>query len=688
MLRNRNAGALGPARQSGSVIILAALGISLTVILLSITNIGFLYFYKREYQKTADLAAMAGARQLISQNGSVSCTNNATPAAQASAARNMGSKPYQLVITCGKWDPSATPAFDTSVSTADMDAVRAVVSGTPPSFLPFVEAPVITAMATALADQPVAALNIESTLAAIDSSKGALLNALVGGLLGGSVNLSAGAWNGLLNTDVNLLRYLDALALELGISAGNYDQVLGADVTLGQLLSVAADVLNQGGGSGGSTADVGAALGGLLQLANLNLPGFTPLLHLGDLINLQTGTPTSGLDLGLNLLQLVEGSVQLASSQCAVCATVPISLPGVAGINVRVKVIEPPQGPSIGNPALAVMDPLGPNRIYVRTAQVRTLISVDLPIAGSVLSGVQSLLNDTVISGITNTVNDLLSLNLLGLLQSLSCLVYCDIQRDIIDIQVLPSPRLDVNLDAGSGQAYVNDYDCSNTKSLSVPTKTAAAELRVGKMGDSAADAAGKVFSSSAPPTVEPVPLLDIGTRYVRYQCSLLLICGTTWRTASGTWTNDKSLSQRIAFAGGGIGVKADVPVAGSNTTLTYTDPPSGGLPNLGESPAVQTVTSTNIVNSLSNTLNGLQLQFYPPSGSSVGTSGLGNVLTLVGSVVNTLVSTLTGIISGVLSPLLDPLLNLLLTGLGVDLNKVDVGANMTCQGSGATLVD
>jgi len=673
-----------PARQRGSIIIFAALGLSLAVILLSTTDIGFLYFYKREYQKAADLAAMAGARHLVAANGTRSCSANAQPAAATSAAQNLGSKPYTLKVTCGRWTPSATNPLDLSASAASIDAVRVEISGTPPRILPFVGQRTVVANATALADQALAQLTIRSTLATVDTTQSALLNAVVGGLLGGSINLPVAAWNGLLNTDINLLRYLDALALELGINAGNYSQVLGAEVKLGTLLGVAADVLNQGGGTG----SVGASVGALDQLSLLNLPAFSPLLKLGDILNIQTGTPASGLDANLNVLNLLQGSIQLANSQCAACIALPVNVPGIASANVRVGVISPPQLSSIGNPALAKANPLGPDRIYVRTAQVRALVSLDLPIAGSVLTGLEALLDSPLISGLTNAVNDLLSLNLVGLLQGLSCVLYCDIQRDIIDLRILPTPRLDVNLDAGSGEAYVNDYNCTNTKELKAPTKTATAHLRIGKMGTSAADAANKVFSSSIPPSVDPVAILDIGTKRVRYQCVLLVGCWTEWRTAAGTWSTNQSQAARTAFAGGGIGLKVDAPVAGVNTTSTYSDPPVAGLPDIGQTPAYKTVTSTNIVNSLRSTLTGVQLQIYPPSGSGLGTNGLGNVLALVGSVVNTLVSTVSGLVTALLSPLLDPLLNVLISSLGVDLNKIDVGGNLSCDGGGATLVD
>jgi uncharacterized membrane protein len=670
------ASSLSARRQQGSIVIFAALGLSLAVILLSIADMGFLYFYKREYQKAADLAAMAGARSLH-----LSCETARTTGI-ANANQNLGNRNHNApVLECGYWDGRDDPAFDPT-ATENLNAVRATISGIPPRFLPFIKAHTLTARAIAIANRPLAQLRIRSTLATVNPGQGTLLNAVVGGLLGGSLNLSAGAWDGLVHTDLNLLNYLDALALDLGLDVGDYDSVLDTQVSLGQLLEVAATALEQGGGSGG-TANIDAALLGLQNLIGANLPGMSPLLRLGDLLNIQTGTPESGLDTNLNLFQLIQGSVQLANKNCVACANLPINIPGVVGANVRVRVIESPQLSAIGNPERARLDPLGEDRIYVRTAQVRTLISVDLPNLSALIT---PLLNDTVVGSVANVVNDLLSLNLLGVL---GWLLPIPTERDVIDVLVLPTPRLDVNIDAGGGRAYVTDYSCANEpdKSLTVPTYTAAAELRIGNMGTTAADAATKVFSSSAAPTVNPVPVLDIGTRRVRQIC-LLGLCSTTWLRADGGWDSDKSKSKRNAFVGGGIGLKADLPIASTNTTQVYTQPPAGGLPKIGENPAYKSVASSNIVNSLRNTLLGLQLQFYQPSGGGIGGNGLGNVVFLVGSVVNTLVSTLTTAINAVLGPLLDPLVNLLLEQLGVDLNKVEVGANLSCSGGGATLVD
>lgn len=686
----RSARASHPKHQSGSVLVTVGVGLSAMVILLASLDLGFLYFYKREYQKAADIAAMAGAASLIVADGSRNCVGGATPAAQASALGNLGSRPHAALVECGRWTrAAATPEgrFDVSAAAEEIDAVRVVVSGTPPSFMLGAVDLTIRASAIAVASQPVAQLRIRS--AVVDLEDG-VLNDVTGALLGGSISLSAASWEGLLNTDINLLSYLDALALDLGVDAGNYDEVLGADVTLGQLLGVAADVLNQGGGTG----DVGAAAGGLDQLSVLSLPAYAPLLQLGDLLNVQSGTPAAGLDTNLNVLDLVQGSVQLASAECAVCATVPINLPGVAGVQIRTQIIEPPQLSAIGRPDLAAANPTGPDQIFVRTAQARVLVSVDLPIIGSVLTTLQTLLSNPLVSGITGAVNNLLTLNLKGLVTDILCLVLCGpIPSDIVDIQVLSTPRVDVYIEAGAGEAYVSDYSCDSGKSLDVPTSTAAANIRVGKLGTSAADAASKVFAKpSTTPTVDPVALLDIGSYHVLKRCLVIVGCSYAWATnaANSSYTAYTSSSTRpaaafrTAFSGGGIGIKAVVPVAGTDGTEAYTDPPVGDLPELGEDPSWHSVSSTDIVDSLTDSLTGLDLEFYQPINGNL----LGGVLSLVGSVANTLVSTLEGIIDAALAPLLDPLVDFLLDALGLNVNQVDVGANLSCGGGGATLVD
>ena len=80
--------------------------------------------------------------------------------------------------------------------------------------------------------------------------------------------------------NINLLKYMDQLAIDLHVTAGDYTQLLGADATVGQLLRAAATVAQ----ANGATADVQTGLNGLASTV------VNPLkVHLGDILQLQTG---------------------------------------------------------------------------------------------------------------------------------------------------------------------------------------------------------------------------------------------------------------------------------------------------------------------------------------------------------------------------------------------------------------
>lgn len=677
-------------QQRGAVMVFAAIGLSVVVITLSLADIGFLYFYKREYQKAADLAAMAGARHLVSKvTGVRSCDDNARPAAVDNAARNLGGRSYSLQVECGRWNPRASTLdgrLDTSVDTDELDAVRAIVSGTPPRFLPFSPSPTITARAIAIADQPLAQLTIRSGVASINTEQSVLLNGIVGGFLGGSINLPVAAWTGLLNTDINLLNYLDALALDLGLDVGNYDQVLGTQVTVGQLLDVAADVLNRGGGTG----EINAAIGGLNQLVGVNLPGLSQPVQLGELLGIQTGMPSSALDLGLNVLDLVQGGAQLASVGSVASVNLPVvGIPGVATIGVKLKAIEPPVPSAVGNPALARVNPNGPDRIYVRTAQVRALIDVDL----SGVTGLANSLTDAVSPLLTPIINFLNTagyggLNLLNAVGNLLQDVFAVLlnicnnncpSRNAIYAEALAQP-LQISLDAAAANARVADYDCSAGKALDVAAETSVAYLRIGRMTES------DVFSGAGTPTVDPVSVIEIGYRRVRPQsCVVILGLGSCsneqWEQVNGTWlTNGKATARRYVISG--LGLRVDAPV-GSATfpDLQYSSP---DLPEVGQPPEFQSISTSSVVGSLASTLQNVTIEPYASAPNGV----LGNLLNGTIAFLAQVIANLQDVIRNVLAALLDPLLNTLLPLLGINLATAEVGANLSCDGGGATLVN
>lgn len=635
-------------RQRGAIGLMVAgtLLIACLFLMLAVDS-GRLYLEKRKLQRVADMAAL----EAVSRAGN--CLGSGQSSAEAYALDNArgrnGFDPTQrarrFTVTCGR--TAASGGRRNFIADAQGSAVQVSVSETVPASLVLggLFGEQVTLAASAVADrlEPVGRLALRSSLATVDTQQSALLNSVFGGLLGGSVSLDAAGWQGLVNSDINLLNYLELLAVDQGLSLGDYQQVLGADVALGDLLDIAADVLSQGADS----ANVEAVAG--LQALSAAVPAGLPLLRLGDVLAVQSGVTAAGLDVGLNTLQLAQAMVQLANSQNAVVAEIPLDVQGIVGVSVKLKVIEPPQLSAIGNPELARENPYGEHQIYVRTAQVRSLISIDLPL----LSGAAGLVNavSDLLAPVTGLLNSVLGLNLDPL-----CVISCTGTK----IDLVPPPvRLDINLDIASSEARVIDYNCpgSGEKSLSIEANTASADVRVGQI--SAADQSA-IFSSLAVPHVLPMPLAEISTR----QCSILG-CESSWTPYART------------------GLRANTTVLASGPIPhSFINPP-----DLGDSSAAASrygFTSENVVSSLVGTLSGLELQTYRYDASSP--NHMGDIVGSATALVSSAYGVVKNMIEDLLSPLLDPLLNTLLSGLGIDLASTEVGGELTC-GTRAALV-
>ena len=650
-----------PAPQRGAIGLTAAMTLGVAVLMmLLVVDTGRLYMEQRKLQRVVDNAAL----EAVSRGGH--CLPGLTAATYAgqSAVRNgyTVDTANTLSTSCGTLLTGADGMRTFTADAAQSAAVRVAASRTvTTSFARGIRAlfsgasvsqnTTLQASAVAAKPQPtVAQLNIRSNLASIDSAQSNILNPLFSGLLGGNVNLTALGWDGLLKTDINLLKYLDQLAINLNVAAGNYSQLLNTQASVTQLIQAAATVAQLNG----ATAEVITALGAL-QVAAINAAP----VRLGEILQLQTGTTSAGLDANLQLLQLIQGVVQLANSKSAVAATLPINLPGLANVTVRVKVIEPPQFSAIGDPARAKANPLGPDRIFVRTAQIRTMLSVNLP----VLTGVTGLANAVLglVGTLTPTLNALLSLNLVDTLNSVLCLLGAGCEQ--LDPKLLPSPRIDIALDAGGAKSYVTDYSCptgsTGTKSLTAHTITSIADLKVGQIDPINA------FSSVAEPTVMPLPLIDLGT----VTCHKILGIGSC------------NPATHVQYRAGGIGIKLDTSVAQNSQDLLFSSATPFATPaNLKLPPSIQAVVPTNdIVASLANSLAGINLIVYRP----VGSNPLGAIVTGVASLISDVTNRLLPVVTGRISPLLDPLLNNLLKSLGINLMDVDVGANMTCGQTG-----
>lgn len=338
----------------------------------------------------------------------------------------------------------------------------------------------------------------------------------------------------------------------------------------------------------------------------------------------------------MQLFQLVQGFVQLANKNSAVTAVLPVNVLGLLGVTTRVKVIEPPQFSAVGDPELARADPLGVNRIYVKTAQVRVLATVDLSLINAVLQVVNTLLSAIVVS-----INTLLAPG---------CLLSTCTQTDL---QIAPEGlNLDVGIEAGVGSSYVTDYSCVSptSKSLTATTDISTLKVKVGQINPAI------WFSSSPLSALTPLTLVDVGSRTCQ---GLTFTCGP-----------------RTPFTGGGSEIMIDSPIAGtSDPNYTYNNPKEINVPPL----PTHTVSVSGVVGSLSATLGGITLIQHTPTINGLTALLLSTLSSLLADVTTLLVNA----IDGLLAPLVDPLLNSLLLNLGIDVNKVDVGFNLTCGQKG-----
>jgi uncharacterized membrane protein len=655
--------------QQGAVLIMTVGFMLLAVLCLAlVVDTGRLYVEKRKLQRVADMAAI----EAMARNGACN-TGTALTFATQSAARNdfIVGGTNTLTLTCGQVSTvgglrtvAATP-FGGVDNAIQVVAARQVAASMIAGGI-FGGKISLSAAAVATKGVPLASLALRTTVATVDSTRGALLNSVMGGLLGGAVNVSALGWNGLIGTQLSLFDFLDQLKVNLGLSAGGYTEVLSQNLTVGQIIDATSTVLGRDGNTAASTL---TALSALKVGALIN----PVTVQLANIIKLQTATSYAGADLGVNVFDLIQGSVQLANGTNALVADVPITLPGFAGTNISTRVMEAPQLSSVGNPALAKADPLGLNKIYVRSAQIRSLVSVDLP----AVSGLSSVV--TALSAALSPVTTLLtsSFSISGLVTNLLCGLVGTCEGKETLIKVLPSARVDVNLDVGGGESYVSDYSCSGAnKTLTAPSKTSAAWLRIGQMGTSAANAKTNVFSSANAPVVNPVPVLQVGFVEVRQTCALFIICGSkVYKSNANTWTESNRNNAKFTVKIG-LGLKVDSPIAGVNQTLTFTNPPEVGAALTNSD--YQKITSTSVVNSLINTLASITLQPYYTSDSGL----LGALFGIVTSALDGLKTALQNAIVPLLSGLLDPILDFLLDTLGANLAETDVAGQLSCSGT------
>ncbi len=334
---------------NGSIAILSAISMIFVVAAAALAiDVGSLYTERRTLQGVADLAAMAAASDLARAEDAVAATIEAN-GVEATFTLERGN--YTA-------DPNLSREQRFKPGQAPNNAVRVNLQKIGQAFfarsMPTQQLSIGVSAIAATANS--AAFSIGSRLLSV---RGGVVNQVLGGLLGSNVSLSVMDHSALVNTNLQLVPLMNALASEVAITSGSYSDVLAATANMGDILVAAAEVAESNGDSSGASA--------MLRLVNANSWSKTvplsSLLDLGPYGSLRIGDPARGLDATVSALQLVTGSALLANGGRQLQIDVAASVPNLLSLTMDLAVGEVPQQSAL----IAV----GRTGKFVRTAQTR-----------------------------------------------------------------------------------------------------------------------------------------------------------------------------------------------------------------------------------------------------------------------------------------------------------------------------
>jgi uncharacterized membrane protein len=354
--------------EDGTVAVIAAIVMTVMIGFAAIAvDVGSVHYDSRRLQGAADLAAIAAA----------SNTSNATQAARSTFTDNGGWMLNSLIVETGNYEPDPAKALNQRfvVNRTPINAARVQATAQSPIYFAHIfQDENVDIAATAIATRPAeAAFSIGSRLLSLE---GGIINAILTQMLGSSVNLRVMDYRSLADADIDLLKFMDQLAVEADIEAGSYDQVLEADLTAGKILSAMAKTARAD-----NKIDAANALDDLAHAISSTTPvDLTRLLNIGSAANAEIGTSRQyGLAAAVNAMQMVNALALVSNGAHQVDVNLGATVPGLTNTQLSLLIGEPPQGTS--------WITVGGKGAFVRTAQTRIKLSVDVGGTG-LLAGV------------------------------------------------------------------------------------------------------------------------------------------------------------------------------------------------------------------------------------------------------------------------------------------------------------
>ncbi|WP_430702064.1 pilus assembly protein TadG-related protein [Mesorhizobium captivum] len=339
---------------------------------------GSLYNERRAAQSIVDLAAITAAGHINNAEQAVLTTlkdNGITSVAVQQEGTTVAPTASKAVVQVvpGRYSGVSSIAAGSRFEAGKLPYNAVQVSLKKQGTLYFaasvMEPPVIGTTATASA-QPEAAFSVGSRLASVN---GGILNALLGGLLGGNISLSVTDYNSLISADVDVLSFTDALATQLHLTGVTYTDVLASKATVGQIATAMANVPGLD-----RTAKLALQTMASSATNSVKIP-LSQLIDLGSVGSLGLGQKPAGLSVDASAMSMLSAAAALANGTNQVSVNLGATIPGLTSTTLQIAIGEPMQN----SPWLAV----GELGTVVRTAQTRIKLNASVTVGTPNLSG-------------------------------------------------------------------------------------------------------------------------------------------------------------------------------------------------------------------------------------------------------------------------------------------------------------
>ena len=329
-------------------------------------DVGSIFADKRKAQSAADLAAIVAASNLT----------NAYNAAAATVVKNNYPANALVGVDTGSYtaNPAAAPqARFVTPATGSANAARVTLrTQTPLYFARYITGSsqfTINAQATA-SSTAFASFAIGSRLVSLN---GGLLNAILGGMLGTNISLSAMDYQSLINARIDAFDFLSALATRANLTGVTYNDLLTGNARLPDV--VAAALAAQQATNGPSSATTALSMISQAVSSLSTRVSLGPVIDLGPYNGMITGQkPKVGVS--VSVLSLLSAVAEVANGTHQITAPVNLGLPGIAAASLVVTIGERP----VGSSWVAV----GTQGASVHTAQTRILLLVQIGGSGIV----------------------------------------------------------------------------------------------------------------------------------------------------------------------------------------------------------------------------------------------------------------------------------------------------------------